>query len=76
MLLKATEMGLQGVIICNFNPAEVKEALGLPMDPLCMIAVGRGIEKIEIVDAGESLDYYRRDGIHYVPKLKPEDLII
>ena len=78
MLLKATEMGLQGVIICNFNPAEVKAALDLPLDPVCIIAVGRGLEKIEIVDAENAagLNYYRRDGIHYVPKLSPEDIII
>lgn len=78
MLLKATEMGLQGVIVCNFNPAEVKAALALPLDPLCIIAVGRGLEKIEIIDAENAagLNYYRRDGIHYVPKLGLEDIII
>lgn len=78
MLLKATEMGLQGVIICNFNPAEVREALDLPSDPLAIVAVGKGLEKIELVpiSAGEDLNYYRRDGVHYVPKLRMEDLLI
>lgn len=78
MLLKATEMGLQGVIICNFKPEEVKAALGLPLDPVCIIAVGKGLEKIEITEigAGEDYNYYRKDGVHYVPKIKLKDLII
>lgn len=78
MLLKAADIGLQGVIICNFNADEVKKALNLPLDPLCIVAVGKGLEKIEIVDAGEGddLNYYRKDGIHYVPKLTPESLIL
>ena len=78
MLLKATEMGLQGVIILNFDPSEVKAALDLPCEPLCLIAVGRGLEKIEIVPAqdGDDLNYYRRDGVHYFPKLRLEDILI
>ena len=78
MLLKAADMGLQGVIICNFNPSDVKEALHLPMEPLCIVAVGKGLEKIEIVDAepGGDLNYYRRDGVHFVPKLPLDALII
>lgn len=78
MLLKAADMGLQGVIICNFNPEEVKAALALPLDPLCIIAVGKGLETIEIVDADPAgdLNYYRRDGVHYVPKLPLEAIII
>ena len=43
-----------------------------------MIAIGKGAENIYLkpVDAGESLTYYRKDGVHFVPKLKAEDLII
>jgi len=78
MLLKAAEMGLQGVIICNFNKEEVRTALELPYDPLAIIAVGRGTEHIELVEAapGDDLNYYRRDGVHYVPKLQLKDIII
>ncbi|MBQ9548014.1 MAG: nitroreductase family protein [Bacteroidales bacterium] len=78
MLLKAAEMGLQGVIIRNFVPAQVRAALDLPLEPVCLIAVGKGLEKIELVDisAGEDFNYYRRDGVHYVPKLRLEDLLI
>ena len=36
------------------------------------------LEKIEMVPVheGDSLDYYRRDGVHFVPKLTPGDLTI
>lgn len=79
MLLKAVEMGLNGIIVKNFNPSKLAEELGMPegMKPLCVLAVGKSIEKIETVEAkpGESLKYYRENGTHYVPKIKPEDLI-
>ena len=41
--------------------------------------IGRkGAERIELVEigAGESRAYYRRDGVHYVPKLRLDDLLI
>ena len=78
MLLKATEMGLGGIFILNFRAAAIREALDLPSQPLAVIAVGKPSEKIFLlpVDAGADLNYYRRDGIHYVPKLKVEDLLI
>ena len=78
MLLKAVEMGLGGLIIRNFDPAALKEALELPLDPVAVVAVGKPAETIELVTVreGESLKYYRKDGVHYVPKLPAEDLII
>ena len=41
-------------------------------------AVGKSAEKIELVEIkeGESLKYYRENGVHYVPKLRVEDIII
>lgn len=78
MLLRAAEMGLNGICIGAFDREPVRRALRLELDPLLVLAVGRGAERIETVEArpGDSLDYYRRDGVHYVPKLRPEDLII
>ena len=79
MLLKAVEMGLNGIIIKNFNPSKLAMELGMPqeMKPLCILAVGKSIEKIETVEArpGESLKYYRENGVHYVPKIKADDLL-
>lgn len=78
MLLKAAEMGLGGIFIRNFNARALREALGLELRPLAVIAVGKPDETIELVPAapGEGLAYYFRDGIHYVPKLSAKDLII
>ncbi len=78
MTLKAAEMGLQAVVICNFNPEEVKAALELPLTPLAMVAFGKGVEKIEMVEVPAETDYnyYRRDGVHYVPKYRIGDLLL
>lgn len=78
MLLKAVEMGLGGIIIRNFDREEIRRGLALPYEPLAVVAVGKPAEQIELVPAheGDDLGYYRRDGVHYVPKLTPEDLTI
>lgn len=78
MLLKAAEIGLNGICIAAFNHEAVKEALHLNIEPELIIAIGRGKEKIELVEisADEPHAYYRRDGVHYVPKVKLDDLII
>ena len=78
LLLKAVEMGLNGIIIRAFDPGKMKESLGLELTPLLVIAVGKGAENIFLrpVDPGESLNYYRKDGVHFVPKLKADDLVI
>jgi len=78
MLLKAVEMGLGGLIIRNFDREPVREALRLPYEPIAVLAVGKPAERIELVPVheGDDLAYYRRDGVHYVPKLSAEDLTI
>lgn len=78
MLLKAVEMGLNGIFIRNFNPAALQDALVLPLSPLAVIAIGKGAESIYLkpVSAAESLNYYRKDGVHFVPKLKLDELIL
>ena len=78
MLLKATEMGLGGIIVCAFDREALKRDLSLPLDPLAVLAVGKPAEKYELrtVSAGDSLKYYREDGVHVVPKLPLQDLLI
>ena len=78
LLLKAVEMGLNGIIIRAFDPVKLQEALGLELLPLLVVAIGKGAESIYLkpVEAGESLTYYRKDGVHFVPKLKAEELLI
>lgn len=78
MLLQAVELGLNGICIGAFDGEAIKKELDLPYVPLLVIAIGRGIEKIELVPikASESHAYYREKGVHYVPKLTLEDLLI
>ena len=78
ILLRATEMGLGGIFILNFKPDSVQQTLALPMKPLAVLGIGKPAESIFLMPcrAGDSLDYYRKEGVHYVPKIKVEDLII
>ena len=78
ILLKATEMGLGGIFILNFNAAAVQAALSLQMKPLAVLGIGKPAERIFLMpcNAGDPLAYYRKEGVHYVPKIKVEDLIV
>ena len=78
MLLKAVEMGLNGIVIGAFNKGEIERQLDLPYEPLMILAIGKGAEKIELVSItpDQSHAYYRDKGIHYVPKIAAKDLII
>ena len=78
MLLQAVEIGLNGVCIMSFDKQQVSQLLALPFEPLVVLAIGRSAERVKIVDikAGECCDYYREEGVHCVPKIVPEDLII
>ena len=78
ILLRAVEMGLGGIFILNFQPSELAAALQLPSLPLAVLGIGKPIESIFMVPAspGDSLDYYRKDGAHFVPKLQLNDLLL
>ena len=78
ILLRAVEMGLNGVCIAAFDSERVQAALKLTIAPQLIIAIGRSAERIEVVDIheGESQTYYRRNGVHFVPKLQIDDLIL
>ncbi|MBP3203661.1 MAG: nitroreductase family protein [Bacteroidales bacterium] len=76
MLLKATEMGLGGVFILNFRREALKEALNLPLEPLAVLAIGQPAENIYLLPGEEGhLAYYRKNGVHFVPKL-PLDTVL
>ncbi|MCQ2294458.1 MAG: nitroreductase family protein [Bacteroidales bacterium] len=78
MLLKAVEMGLNGLVIGAFNKNKVTEELNLPYEPLMILAIGKGTEKIEITNIApeDNHAYYRKDGVHIVPKIAAKDLIV
>ena len=78
ILLKAADMGLNGICIGAFNKAAVTETLALPCEPLLLLGIGKGAEKIVLrdIEVGEPQNYYREEGVHVVPKLRLEDLLI
>lgn len=78
MALKSVEMGLNSIIVCAFDRPALKDALRLPYEPLAILCVGKGQDKIQLLSIEESQNhtYYRKDGIHYVPKVCLKDLLI
>lgn len=83
MLLKAVEMGLNGLIICAFNKKMLEEAFDLKgLDPRAVLCIGKGAEQFQLqpIAAEESHAYYRqeteRGTVHVVPKVRLEELII
>lgn len=78
MALKAVEMGLNTLIIGAFNRNKLREVLGLPYAPLMILAVGKGTDHIELklTDADAPRAYWRENGVHYVPKVRLDELIL
>lgn len=78
MLLKAVDMGLNGIIIGAFHKEEIKQAFNLPYEPSLIVAIGKGDEKYRCVPIHEAdnHNYYRENGIHYIPKVIVDDLLI
>lgn len=77
MLLKATEMGLGGVFVLNFRREALKRALALPLEPLAVIAIGKPAESVYLLPGEEGhLSYYRKEGVHFVPKLPLDALLL
>lgn len=79
MLLQATEIGLGGICIGAFDHAGLRESLGLELEPLLVVAIGKPDEKIVLttIAEGDNHDYWRDEqGVHYVPKLSAEEITI
>lgn len=78
MLLQATEIGLNGLCMMAFEKDALISDLELPFDPLAVVAIGRSAEKHKLVEisADEPHGYYREGGVHYVPKVRLEELLI
>lgn len=78
MLLKAVEMGLGGICIGAFNKEKVIAEFGLDCEPMLILAIGKPAETIQLkpINASDDHDYYRKEGIHYVPKVIVDDLIM
>lgn len=79
IMLAATEEGFGGCIIMTFAKKTLKENLSIPdhLDPVFVLALGRSVEDVRMVDM-ENGDYkYYRDeaGVHFVPKRTLEEIL-
>lgn len=78
IMLSSTEEGFGGCIMLSFKRGELKKILSMPEDlePVLVLALGRPIEDIRLVDAVQGNTTYYRDEqqVHYVPKRKLEDI--
>lgn len=78
MLLAAAEMGLGGIMLGSFRPA-LKATLGLPenLEISLVVALGKPDEEIKLVEATDSVKYYRdENNVHYVPKRPLDEIIV
>ena len=78
MLLKAVELGLNGIAIGAFDKEKITASFNLPYEPLLILAIGKGNEDIRLTSIRETdkHQYYRENGVHYVPKIQVDDLLI
>lgn len=81
LLLAATEKGLGGCMIGNYDAGKVKKEMNLPEQfmPVLVVAFGKPDETIVLKDLepGAPTAYYRDENdVHYVPKRTLEEVII
>ncbi len=81
MLLGAVEKGLGGCMIGALDRQKLRAHFSLQpeMDVCLVLALGKPVEDVRIVDVpeGGSIRYYRDDmGVHYVPKRSSVELIV
>ncbi len=80
IMLSATEKGLGGCMIGNYNAEAVMQALALPkgMKPRLILCLGKPDEEIILEDAtSDDLRYYRDEkNVHHVPKKKAAELLL
>lgn len=79
MLLTAREMGIGGCIFRSFKPEVLSDILGKDgYVPVLVIAFGYPSEEVVIEDVKDGNIRYYRDGagVHHVPKLPLDEIII
>lgn len=79
IMLASTEEGFGGCMILSFKRKQIKEILDMPegLEPVLVLALGRPIEDVRLVDAeGGDTTYYRNENqVHFVPKRRLEDVL-
>ena len=80
MALKATELGLGCLIKGNIDRDKLRVLFSefSNMEPLAVLCIGKSSESVFLKPVGNDseLSPYSKEGVHYVPKLQPNDLII
>ena len=80
MLLKAVDLGLNGICIAAFNKEKICALVNgsREMEPLLILAIGKSIERFQLLPIGQEDEhnYFRKNGVHFVPKVRIEDLLI
>ena len=82
ILLAAVEKGLGGCMLGSINREKLFEELGIDRERYTIdlvIALGRPAQEtvIDDISIGESTAYYRdARGVHHVPKIRTEDLLL
>ncbi|MEF2846459.1 MAG: nitroreductase family protein [Eggerthellaceae bacterium] len=78
IMLSSTEEGFGGCIMSAFKKEALKKVLDMPetLEPILVLALGRPIEDVRLVDAQDGNTTYWRDEnqVHYVPKRRLEDI--
>ena len=79
IMMSSTEEGFGGCIIMSFKKKQLKEILDIPehLDPLFVLALGRPIEDVRLVEMKDGDYKYYRDehGVHYVPKRSLNEIL-
>lgn len=81
ILLGAVEKGLGGCMLAGMNKQAIHQILQLPddLDVLLVIALGKPAERVQLEPASDpnNIRYFRSsDGVHHVPKLQVEQLLL
>jgi nitroreductase len=81
VMLAATERGFGGCMVGSFNAERLQSDLALDAryTPMLVLALGTPAEEVHLVEATDParLTYYRDEhNVHYVPKLKLEDVLL
>lgn len=79
IMLGAVLKGLGGCMLSAFNKEHAKTILNLSdnLQPCLILALGKPAEQVIITNIeNNSIEYYRKDNIHYVPKRNIDEIII
>ena len=71
-------VSLQNTFTFSFRLLLLSVSFQRQMEPLLILAIGKSIERFLLLPIGEDDEhnYFRKNGVHFVPKVRIEDLLI